>query len=134
VIVADASVVIDYLLGTGSDAADRMATAFEREQIVVPHLLDVEVGQVMRRLARAGELSGELALRRLAELAELPFGRFPHLLLLSRAFDFRHNVSMYDAVYLALAEMLEVPLLTADAGLRFVPGCRAEVLFVPASR
>jgi predicted nucleic acid-binding protein len=133
VIVADVSVVVDFLLGAGSEAGDRFAEALATEPVAVPHLLDVEVGHVLRRFVRHGEFSQEAALDYLAELADLPLDRYPHTPLLRRAFELRDNTTMYDAVYLALAEALDVPLLTADSALAAVPGSRAEVVLLASS-
>lgn len=129
-IVADASVVVDLLLGPPSEAggeelARRLA---RREAVAAPHLLDAEVGQVLRRLVHGGSLGAEAAVERLADLADLPIERYPHRDLVLRAFDLRDNVTVYDGLYLALSEVLEAPLLTGDARLADVPGCRAEVV------
>jgi predicted nucleic acid-binding protein len=73
---------------------------------------------------RFGSIRGEQALD---DLALMPLRRYAHTPLLERVFALRANVTAYDAVYLALAEMLSVPLLTRDAALVSVPGCRAVV-------
>lgn len=127
-IVADASVVADYLLGGSSPAGDALARAFtDHEAVCAPHLLDVEVPQVLRRYARRGEIGEDLAPMLVRELTELPISRYEHRALLARAFELRASATMYDAVYLALAEALEAPLLTADAALGEVPGSTAVV-------
>ena len=66
----------------------------------------------------------------LTDLADLPLNRYPHLPLLARVWQLRHNVTAYDAVYLALAEALRAPLLTRDARLASAPGHRARVALV----
>ncbi len=127
-IVADASVVTDYLLGGSSPAGDALAAVLaDHEPVCAPHLLDVEVAQVLRRYALRGDLGQDLATRLVHELTELPITRYEHRALLARAFALRTNVTMYDAVYLALAEALGAPLLTADAALGEVPGSTAVV-------
>ena len=127
-IVVDASVVVDALLGSGSEAGDRLTDVLERGDVVcAPHLVDVEVGQVVRRFEHRGELAGHDAVQAIRDLGDLPLRRYPHHVLLPRTFDLRHNVTLYDAVYLALAEALEVPLLTGDRGLADVPACTATV-------
>lgn len=127
-IVADASVVVDYLLGGTSPAGDALAEVFaEREPVCAPHLLDVEVAQVLRRYAQRGEVDQDLARTLVEELTELPITRYEHRALVARAFELRANVTMYDAVYLVLAEVLDAPLLTADTALGDVPGSSAVV-------
>ena len=82
---------------------------------------------VVRRHVLRGELAsaaGELAL---ADLLTMPIERHSHLPLVQRAFEFRDNATIYDALYLALAELLEATLLTRDAGLARVPGVSAAV-------
>ena len=130
-IVADASVVVDLLLGGPSPAGDALAERLaSREPVAVPHLLDVEVTQVLRRYVLAGSLPRSQAAALVEELGQLPLIRHGHRPLLARAFELHANVTAYDAVYLALAELLEAPLLTADAGLAGVPGCSATVELV----
>ena len=126
--VADASVVVDLLLNPGSAAGGTLAQRFANDEpINAPHLMDVEVGQTLRRFALRGVISADRASALLDILAALPVRRFAHTDLLPRAFALRSNVTMYDGIYLALAEMLDVPLLTGDAALADVPGCTATV-------
>lgn len=133
-IVADASVVVDYLLAGSSPAGDSLAERFRaHEPIVAPHLLDAEVAQVLRRYTLAGVLTPGQAVVLVDELAELPIRRYPHVAILGRAFDLRDDVTVYDGLYLALAEVLEAPLLTADGALKSVPGCTAIVELLPTA-
>ncbi|CAN5470120.1 MAG: type II toxin-antitoxin system VapC family toxin [Acidimicrobiia bacterium] len=133
-IVVDASVVVDLLLGPGSDAGDTLAEHLvQREVVCSPHLVDAEVGQTLRRFVLRGELSGSRAVSMVEDLVNVPIRRFPHTGLLGRAFELRSNVTVYDGLYLALAEALESPLLTGDAALADVPGCRAAVDVVVTS-
>ena len=92
-----------------------------------PHLLDAEVAHVLRRYVLRGELDIEQAGAALDDLANLPITRCPHGPFLGRALELRHNVTVYDALYLALGETLDAPVLTSDAALADVPGCRARV-------
>jgi predicted nucleic acid-binding protein len=130
VIVVDTSAVIEVLLNTPGSAriADRLFAP--NETLHAPHLLDVEVAQVLRRYARTGELDPARGRQALQDLAELPLFRYPHDLLLQRIWELRSNVTAYDAVYLALAEALAAPLLTRDGRLASVPGHRARVVVV----
>ena len=132
-IVADASVVVDMFLGAGSAAGESLARRFaDRETVCAPHVLDAEVGQTLRGLALRGEMSVARASASLDDLVKLPIQRFPHTVLISRAFAFRSNVTVYDGIYLALAEALDVPLVSCDTALRNVPGCMATVEILPA--
>lgn len=131
-IVADASVVVDMLLNSGAAGGSTLAQRFaRREAICVPHLLDVEVGQTLRRFALRGVISVDRASALLDILAAVPIRRYAYTDLLPRAFALRSNVTMYDGIYLALAEMLNVSLLTGDAALADVPGCTAAVEVLP---
>ena len=133
-IVADASVVVELLLGPGSPAGSVLARHFgDQEVVCAPHLLDAEVGQALRRFVLRREMSFARAQASLDDLANLPLRRFPPTALLSRSFVLRTNVTVYDGMNLALAEALGAPLISCDAALRNVPGCRATVEFVPAS-
>jgi predicted nucleic acid-binding protein len=98
----------------------------------VTDLVDAEVGQALRRFALRGEISDGRAQASLDYFANLPIRRFAHTALLSRAFAFRFNVTVYDGLYLALAEALDVPLVSCDTALQDVPGCMATVEILPA--
>ncbi len=126
--VVDASAVIELLLGRPPAASLAQQLIDDPTiEMAAPHLLDAEVGQVLRRFERRGELDESAARGAMNDLADLPILRYPHGPLLGRSYDLRHNVTMYDALYLALAEMLDEPCLTADAAMMDVPGCRATV-------
>ena len=133
-IVADASVVVELLLyarrPAGVALGRRMAL---REVVYAPHLLDAEVGQVLRRLVLRGELSAPRAEIALGRLKALPIQRYAHGWLLPRAFELRDNVTVYDGLYLALTEALDVPFLSCDTRLRDIPGCLASVEILPAT-
>ena len=91
-----------------------------------PHLLDAEVASVLRNRVLRGKLPSFAALSALNDFVALPIERFPHTALLPRAFDLRDNASLYDALYLALAEVLDARLLTRDRRLRAIPGVAAR--------
>jgi predicted nucleic acid-binding protein len=127
VIVLDASAVVELLLATARGAAVRARIAEPEESLHAPHLLDVEVAQVLRRYHLAGDLGAGRAREALADLADLPVSRYPHDVLLPRVWELRRSVTAYDAVYVALAEALRAPLLTFDRRLAGAPGHRARV-------
>lgn len=127
-IVLDASAIIELLLNLKPGApivAKRIAD--EAPALYAPHLLDAEVGQVLRRFVLRGELGADDAVEALADLRDLPITRIAHGPLLNRAFELRDNATVYDALYLVLAESIQAPLLTADAALAKVPGHSAQV-------
>jgi predicted nucleic acid-binding protein len=117
VIVIDASAALEVLLRTPAAEAVERRLFNSRETAHAPHLLDLEVAQALRRYAAAGELDQERARAALVDLADLPLCRYPHNFLLPRLWDLRNNFTAYDAVYVALAEALEAPLLTRDRRL-----------------
>ena len=129
-IVLDASTVIDLLLG--SRAADRIAArlADPDETLHAPHLLDLEVAQVLRRYEAAGLVSTVRARQALDDLASLGVAHYAHEDLLPRVWQLRGNLTAYDAAYVALAEALDAPLLTRDRKLAATPGHRAHVELV----
>lgn len=95
--------------------------------MVAPHLIDVEVVSAWRRLAAAGDLDGRRADLAMEDLRSLRLDRVPHGPLVDRCWDLRGNLTVYDATYVALAEAMQVPLLTADAKLAAAPGVRCTV-------
>jgi predicted nucleic acid-binding protein len=130
VIVVDASALLEALLRTpAADAVERRL--FDaRQTLHAPHLLDVEVAQVIRRYTTAGAIDAERGRAALADLADLPLHRYPHDFLLQRVWELRNNLTAYDAVYVALAEALDAPLLTRDQRLAAAPGHHAKVELV----
>ena len=129
-IVVDASAMLETLLRTAAAARVEDRLFDPGETLHAPHLLDVEVAQVLRRYARTGEIDAERCGAALADLADFPVTRYPHDFLLPRVWELRDNVTAYDAVYVALAEALEAPLLTRDRRLVVAPGHRARVELV----
>jgi predicted nucleic acid-binding protein len=127
VIVLDASAAVDWLLQ--SPAAHRIESRiFSRiESLHAPELMDLEVAQVLRRLVREGTLTASRAEGAIEDLMDLRITRYPHLLLLPRIWQLRHNLSAYDAAYVVLAEKLGATLLTRDAKLASAAGHSAIV-------
>lgn len=126
-IVLDASAAIEILLQTeaGSPVSERILTP--DSSLHAPHLLDVEVAQVLRRLVRDGELKAERAAVALTDLRDLPVERYSHEILLPRIWSLRYNLTAYDATYVALAEVLGATLLTRDSRISRAPGHSAQV-------
>lgn len=126
-IVVDASVMIEVLLVTPAALAIEAKLFDPSQTLHSPHLLDLEVAQVLRRYCASGEMTDERAQEALADLASLSVNRYPHEPFLRRVWELRHNVTAYDAAYVALAEALDAPLWTRDQGLASAPGPRAVI-------
>ena len=128
-IVVDASVLVTAL-GDDGDDGDRARDRLQGERLIAPHLIDIEVISAWRRLAAAGALDERRAQFALDDLRSLRVDRVPHASLVARCWELRDNLTVYDAVYVALAETMAVPLLTADARLGGASGpkCEIEVL------
>ena len=126
-IVVDASAVVEVLLGTPAAAAIERRLFDAGETLHAPHLLDIEVADVLRRYAARGEIDDPRGRMALADLDDFPLYRYPHDPLLLRVWDLRNNLSAYDAAYVALAEELGAPLITRDGRLAGSPGHRARI-------
>ena len=116
-IVLDASAAIDWLLGTSAGQQIESRIYSRGESLHAPHLLDLEVAQVLRRLVREVAVSAQRAHEALQDLANLRVTRYPHFVFLPHIWRLRHNLSAYDAVYVALTEQLGATLITRDARL-----------------
>ena len=128
--VLDASVLVEYLAGRERVQAVRAHILAGAGALWAPHLVDAEVGHVLRRAVARGEVTPDAADEALFDLARFPLRRAAHVGLLDRAWALRENVSFYDALYVALAERLDEPLLTLDARLATAPGVAAEVVVI----
>ena len=124
-IVIDASVAVLGLLNAG-DARAVLAD----EATAAPHLIDAETTHALRRRVLANEVEPETARVALDRWARLGVRRFASVAHLQRVWDLRDNVTAYDATYVALAEALQVELVTADARLAAAPGLRCAVRVV----
>lgn len=129
VIVADASVVVEVLLGSdekGAAVRDRLAAS----DVHCPHLVDLEVAAALRRLVARKRVTADQARLALSALSRMSITRHSHTQYLPRIWELRDSVTAYDAAYVALAERAEAPLLTVDSRLAEAngPRCRIEVL------
>lgn len=97
-------------------------------QYYAPELIDLEFASALRKLVLRGALSPDAAGEQLLEWSANELVRCNHALLLSRVWDLRHNITPYDAAYVALAETLEVPLATADQRLARAASTFCEVI------
>jgi predicted nucleic acid-binding protein len=126
VIVVDASAAVAALTSVPphQSVIDRLA---DDSDLHAPHLIDVEYLHVLRRFVWTGRLSPETAVDARTGLLALGITRYSHELLLERMWALRHNLTAYDAAYVALSELLEAPLVTTDARVAAVPGHHATV-------
>jgi len=126
VIVVDASVLATVPIGD-EQAAETLRRRLLRRALAAPSLVDLEVVSVLRRKRVQGRLDEHRAGHAVVDLHALPLARAPERPLLQRVWELRHNLTSYDAAYVALAETLRVPLLTGDQRLAAAPGIRCEV-------
>lgn len=122
-IVVDASVVVTALADDGPDG-EHARRRLRGVRLAAPHVIDLEVTAAWRRLASAGDLDPRRAEMAIADLRSLRLDRVPHAPLLDRCWELRANLTVYDAAYVALAEVLDTTLLTADSRLAHAPGRR----------
>ena len=126
-IVLDASVMVEVLLNKPSVERFLYRLFDPHEELHAPHLIDLEVAQALRRYQASGEISLQHARQELQAFTEMPLERHPHWPFLERIWELRRNLTAYDAAYVALAEVLEAPLLTCDRALASAPGHRAKI-------
>lgn len=128
-IVVDAS-VLAVALADDSPDGDAARARLRGQDLAAPELVDLEATSVIRRHLLSGQLDTRRAELALADLVALPLRRCAHLPLLPRCWELRQNLTTYDAAYVALAELLDVVLVTADGRLAAAPGprCRIETL------
>jgi predicted nucleic acid-binding protein len=129
-IVVDASAIAEILFMTpAADAImDRIYT--DDEPLVAPHVIDLEIAHVVRRRLLAREIDYDLAEGMIGAFQQIPINRFPHDALLGRIWTLRNNITAYDAAYVALAEVLEAPLVTRDRRLSQSRGHIARIEYV----
>ena len=113
----DASAILEVLLQT--PAARRVSRVLfaAGQTLHAPQLIDLEIAQVLRRYVRSASISTDRGAEALSDFLDLPLTRYPHFVLLTRVWQMRHNLTAYDAAYLALAEALDAPLITRDRAL-----------------
>jgi predicted nucleic acid-binding protein len=132
--VIDASVVVAVLADAEHApwAEAQLSTRGADRSLWVPHLIDAEVGQALRREVAAGRLGEGRADAALLDLVRMPLRRIGHIGLIQRAWELRHNFSFYDGLYAALAEGLDVPLVTLDRRLARAVGDATKVAVLTA--
>lgn len=126
-LVCDASALVALLLDSGPDGG-WVAAAATGAELAAPALVNWEAANIMRRQELAGLVSADLASQAHADLLDLAIETWPYDLLAERAWQLRANLSIYDASYVALAELLGTALITLDARIGRAPGLRCTVL------
>lgn len=126
-IVIDSSVLVETLIGR-HERASRLRRELLEVRIVAPDHIDLEVFSALRRYERLGHLSKERGTMAVVDLEDFPVERVPHRQFRQRVWELRHNVTPYDAVYIALAELFDAPLWTFDKRLSNAPGARCAIV------
>ncbi len=121
----DASVMVAALVDA-SPVGSWAESVLLSGPLAAPHLLPIETANVLRRLALAGDISSDVAALAHRDLLAIRMELFPYAPLGERVWELRQNVTSYDACYVALAELLRVPLATLDARLTRIPGATCE--------
>lgn len=126
-LVIDASALVALLLDSGP--AGQWATrTIAGSDLTAPELVTFETANIIRRHCTAGAVSEDQASQAHADLLDLALELWPYEAVAMRAWELRHNLTSHDASYVALAELLDIPLLTLDQRLSKAPGVRCEVL------
>ena len=125
--VLDASAVFELVLRTPAGSQIRRRLADPAISLHSPELVDLEVLNVIRRYVQANRMAPDLATAAVRSLSELDLHRHRHGPMLRRIWERRSNLTAYDAAYVALAEILDGPLLTTDRRLARAPNLRIPV-------
>lgn len=131
-IVVDASAVVAALVDGGSDG-EWASSALGGEPLAAPHLMPVEATNILRRAVLAGDLPADTAAMAHDDLIQLRVELFPYEPFAPRVWELRANLTAYDAWYVALAEVLDGPLVTLDLHLARAPGPRCDFRLPPSS-
>lgn len=115
--VVDASILVELLLRSPVAAAVERRLRASGTSLHAPHLIDAEVAQALRRYASLGQIGAERSRELMGDLMDFPVRRYPHVPMLPRIWELRHNLTAYDAAYVTLAEALDAPLVTLDRRL-----------------
>jgi predicted nucleic acid-binding protein len=124
--VCDASALVALLLDAGADG-HWVTAILEGTNLAAPALLSFEVANIIRRHQLADLIPRDQAIQAHADMLDLAIDFWPYELLAERTWDLRHNLSIYDGSYVALAEILDAPLVTLDAKLAGASGPRCEI-------
>jgi predicted nucleic acid-binding protein len=126
VVVSDSSAIVALLLDSGPDG-QWVESALRGAELVAPALYAFECSNILRRHELAGSVSSDQAAQAHADLLELPIEEWPYELVAPRVWELRHNLSGYDASYVAVAELTGATLVTLDRRIGRSPGLRCQV-------
>lgn len=126
-IVLDASALVEVILRTPIGSAIEQRIVASAETLHAPHLIDIETTHVLRRYVAKGSIDAKRGREAIDDVASLSLRRYGHAGLLPRVWEMRNNLTAYDAVYVALAQVLNAPLLTCDRRLAAAVGHRAQI-------
>jgi predicted nucleic acid-binding protein len=129
--VIDASAMIELFIA--KNPAKDLRRRILLGDLVAPQLFDLEIAQVLRKVVLCGALAAADAYGTLREIKESPIYRCDHGPLLDRVWELREAITAYDAVYVALAEQFDVPLITCDKRLANSNGHKARIELYPLS-
>lgn len=129
-VVCDASALVTVLLDSGGDGI-WIAARFSGAELCAPDLLPFECANIFRRHELSGLVSADQAAQAHGDLLDLPIDFFPYGTVAQRVWELRQNLTSYDAAYVALAEVLDAPLITLDRRLLTAPGIACEVEVPP---
>ena len=130
-VVVDASAIVEIFVGRAPDPELRRTALVD--DLAAPELIDIEILAALRRLERLGRLRPEQAARAAERIADAPIARATHRPLVHRVWQRRPSITASDAAYVALAEQLQVPLITCDAKLAGSNGHDARIVAYPLS-
>lgn len=125
-LVLDASVVVAALVDDG-DAGSQALSLLASDHLAAPHLMPAEVANILRRLAAHGAISTDVASLAHDDLLDLAVELLPYDVVAGRIWELRANLTAYDAWYVAVAELVDAPLVTLDERLARAPGPRCVV-------
>jgi predicted nucleic acid-binding protein len=129
-VVVDSSVVLAGLVVVG-DVGEWASSLLASQALAAPHLLPVEVANVLRRAVRSGDITGDVGALAHADLLELNVELFTYEPFGERVWELRDSLTAYDAWYVALAEALDAPLATLDVRLTRAHGPTCEFTTPP---
>ncbi len=126
-VVCDASAIVALLLDSGPDGRWVTSELIDAE-LLAPSLITLEAANTMRRHESASLVSADQAAQAHVDLLDLTIEQWPYELLAKRAWELRHNLSIYDGSYVALAELTSTALITLDKRIAGAPGLRCTVV------
>ncbi len=129
-VVVDASAIVDFIVGPHAHSHVGDILQQDPGALNAPEIIDLEVLSAFRQMVFEHRLDAERASMAVVDFMALPIERHSHEYLVRRIWELRANLTPYDASYIALAELLDVPLLTRDARLARTPGHTARIEYI----